>query len=85
MATPGAVAFNFASGDTHRHAAVEMSPYRLEVNDVIRKRISGYTTNLSRLVVQESGPVLFSLVKESNLCRAGYTVTAGNIFCSLLV
>lgn len=79
------MAFHFASGDTHRHAALDMSPYRLEVNDVIRKSIIGNTTSLSRLVVQESGPVLLSLVKESNLCRVGYTVTAGNIFCSLLV
>lgn len=68
MAIPGAVVFHFASGHTHRHAALEMSPSRLGVNEVIRKSSKGgNTTNVSGLLVQESGPVLLGLIKESSL------------------
>lgn len=37
------------------------------VNEVIRKSSDRNTTNLSRLLEQESGPVLLSLIEESNL------------------
>lgn len=39
VATPGPVFLHSESGNTHRNAVLETSPYRLEANEVIQENI----------------------------------------------